>query len=103
MEPLAIREQSDGVSFAVHVQPRASTCGVTGIHNGALKIRLTSPPVDGAANEQCRAFFADLLKVRRRDVTIITGETSRTKTVRIAGMTAEQLRTAISGEHTKRF
>ena len=90
-EPVAIRESPDGVSFSVHVQPRASRCGVTGIRNGAVKIRLTSPPVDGAANEQCIDLFAGLLKVHRRHVTIITGATSRHKIVRIAGISAEQI------------
>jgi len=92
-EPISVRESPDGVSFPVHVQPRASRCGVTGIRNGAVKIRLTAPPVDGAANEQCIDLFAGFLKVHRRDVTIITGETSRNKIVKIAGRTAEQITT----------
>ena len=96
LEPMSVRESADGVSFAVHVQPRASQCGVTGIRNGAVKIRLTSPPVDGAANDQCIDLFAGLLKVRRRDVTIVTGETSRNKIVKIAGISAEHLRGVIA-------
>ena len=97
-EPISVRESADGVSFAVHVQPRASRCGVTGILNGAVKIRLTSPPVDGAANDHCIDLFAQLLKVRRRDVTIITGESSRHKIIKIAGITAEQLQRLIENQ-----
>ncbi len=98
-EPLAsisVKESADGISFAVHVQPRASRSGITGILNGAVKIRLTSPPVDGAANEQCIIFFADLLKVRRRDVSILTGEISRHKAVKIAGITAAHFQEVIA-------
>ena len=91
LELISVRESADGVTFAVHVQPRASKCGVTGIVNGAVKIRLTSPPVDGAANEQCIKLFAELLKVRRQDVVIVTGESSRHKVIRISGITARQL------------
>jgi len=95
-EPIVVREGADGVSFAVHVQPRASQREVSGIKNGELKIRLTSPPVDGAANVQCIDFLAELLKVRRRDVTIISGETSRHKIVKIAGISAEHLQMEIA-------
>ena len=95
-DPIVIREGVDSVSFSVHVQPRASQSGVTGIRNGAVKIRLTSPPVDGAANDQCIDLFAGLLKVRRKDIMIVTGETSRHKIVKISGITAEQLRGMIT-------
>jgi len=53
------------------------------VQEHALKIRLTSPPVDGAANKLCREFLADLFKVPKSAVTIISGETSRHKRVRI--------------------
>jgi uncharacterized protein len=94
--PFSVREGADGVSFAVHVQPRASRCGIIGVLNDAVKIRLTSPPVDGAANDQCIEFFAGLLKVRRRDITIVTGDTSRHKIIKISGITAQQLQTVIA-------
>ena len=100
LEPIDIRESAGSISFAVHVQPRASQCGVTGTLNGAVKIRLTSPPVDGAANDQCIDLFAGLLKVRRRDITIVTGETSRHKIVRISGRTAEELRGVLAKAHS---
>jgi uncharacterized protein len=90
-EAISVRESAEGVTFAVHVQPRASKCGVTGVLNGAIKIRLTSPPVDGAANDHCIRLFADLLKVRRQDVTIVTGETSRNKVIKILGINGQRL------------
>lgn len=95
MASVEIRESAGGVSFAVHVQPRASRCGVTGVVNGAVKIRLTSPPVEGAANEQCLELVAGILGVRRRDVTIVSGESSRHKTVRVDGVTPRELQEAI--------
>jgi uncharacterized protein len=95
-EPIHVRETADGVCFSLHVQPRASRNGVTGIQDGSVRIRITSPPVDGAANEQCVSLLAGLLRVRMRDITIVSGETSRHKTVRVAGITAEQLREVIA-------
>jgi hypothetical protein len=97
-EPIHIRETAYGISFALHVQPRASRNGVTGIQDGAVRIRLTSPPVDGAANEQCINLLAVLLRVPRRDITIVSGETSRYKTVKVAGITADQLREMIAAQ-----
>jgi hypothetical protein len=85
-----------GISFAVHVQPRAARNELCGIQGDALKLRLTSPPVEGAANRQCIDLLAQLLKVPRRDITILTGETSRHKTVRIAGITPEQIHALIA-------
>ena len=78
-----------GVRFAVRVQPRASKNEVAGIHGTALKIRLQAPPVDGAANDALVSFLADLLGVSRRSVRIISGDSSRNKTVEVDGVTAQ--------------
>ena len=84
---LRIAESADGVTFAVHVQPRASKNEICGIQGDALKIRLTSPPVEGEANRLCAEFLAKLLRVPKSAVTIVAGEKSRHKTVRVAGAT----------------
>jgi len=76
---------SDGIVLSLHIQPRASKNEVCGVQDQALKIRLTSPPVDGAANKLCREFLAGLFKVPKSAVEIISGETSRHKRVRISG------------------
>jgi uncharacterized protein (TIGR00251 family) len=76
---------SDGIVLTLHVQPRASKNEICGVQDQALKIRLTSPPVDGAANKLCREFLAELFKVPKSAVEIISGETSRHKRVRISG------------------
>jgi len=72
-----------GIVLNLHIQPRASKNQVCGLQDNALKIRLTSPPVDGAANKLCREFLADLLGVPKSAVEIISGETSRHKRIRI--------------------
>ncbi len=94
-----VRDGDKGASFAVRVQPRASRNAVVGEMGDALKIALTAPPVEGKANEACVDFVANLLKVQRSSVTIASGESSRNKVVRIAGMRAseveQRLRTAI--------
>jgi uncharacterized protein (TIGR00251 family) len=72
-----------GIVLNLHIQPRASKNQVCGLQDNALKIRLTSPPVDGAANKLCREFLAELLGLPRSALEIISGETSRHKRIRI--------------------
>jgi uncharacterized protein len=67
----------------VRVQPRASQNEFAGIHAGALKVRLTSPPVDGQANTALIAFLAEAFGVTKRQVSLLKGETGRTKQLRI--------------------
>ena len=88
----AIKESSEGVSFAVKVHPRAKKNAVTGELGDALKISLTTPPVEGRANDACVEFFANLLKVPRSSVTIASGLSSRNKVIRVARVTAQQVR-----------
>lgn len=75
----------DGIVLTLYIQPRASKNEVCGVQDNALKIRLTSPPVDGAANKLCREFLSGLFNVPKSAVEIISGETSRHKRVRIIG------------------
>ncbi|WP_298438722.1 DUF167 domain-containing protein [Geobacter sp.] len=88
---LKISESADSVTFSVHVQPRASKNEVCGILGDALKLRLTSPPVEGEANRLCIEFLAKLLRVSKSSVTIIAGERSRHKTLRITGVAAREI------------
>jgi uncharacterized protein len=91
----ALHETSEGVTFAVKVHPRAKENAITGELGNALKLSLTSPPVEGRANEACIEFFANLLKVRRSSVTIASGQTSRQKVIRVSGLSAEGIRKRI--------
>jgi len=85
----------ESVTLSLHIQPRASKNEVCGIQANALKLRLTSPPVDGAANRLCREFIADLFDVSKSSVEIISGETSRFKRVRILCNDLERLRRVV--------
>ena len=73
----------------IRVIPRARRNSVDGTRAGALLIRLAAPPVDGAANDALIEFLAELLGVPRRDISLIAGEKSRDKRVRIEGLAAE--------------
>jgi uncharacterized protein (TIGR00251 family) len=87
-----ITEKDGTVSFAVRVQPRASRDAIAGEYQGALKIRLTAPPVDDRANEALRKLLAARLKVPLSAVRIASGERSRTKRVEIRGVTFAMIR-----------
>ncbi len=89
---IPIRDTDNGATFAVRVQPRASRNAVVGEMGDALKIALSAPPVEGKANEACIEFLAILLKVPRSSVTIASGESSRNKVIRVAGLSAQQVR-----------
>lgn len=76
-------ENDDAVTFAVRVVPRASRTGVAGLHEGALRVRLAAPPVEGAANEELVRFLARALGVAASAVEITAGHTSKNKRVRV--------------------
>ena len=73
----------DALLLTLHVQPGASRTEVAGLHGDALRIRLAAPPVDGKANAELVRFLAEAFGVPRRQVTLVRGDTSRLKVVRI--------------------
>jgi uncharacterized protein (TIGR00251 family) len=77
------------------VQPRASRSEIVGPHGDALKVRLTAPPVDGAANEELIRFLAKEFGVPQRAIEIVAGLSSRRKTVRVMGVTREEVQAVI--------
>jgi len=87
----AIRDCSKSASFAVKVHPRAKKNAIVGELGDTLKVAITAPPIDGKANEACIEFFANLLKVPRSSVTIASGQTSRNKVVRVAGLSGKEV------------
>ncbi|MGB6675972.1 MAG: DUF167 domain-containing protein [Terriglobales bacterium] len=89
---IPIHETADGATLAVKVHPRAKKNAITGEVGDALKLDVTAPPVDGRANQACVEFFANLLDVPRSSVTIASGETSRNKIIRVAGLSADEVR-----------
>jgi uncharacterized protein (TIGR00251 family) len=85
---LTVTERDSGVRFAVRVQPRASSSEICGLHGDALKVRLSSPPVDGAANEALVELLAGALGVTKRAVRIVAGASGRGKVVEVDGVRA---------------
>ena len=73
-------------AIAVRVVPRAGRSGFAGLRDGALLVRLAAAPVDGAANDELIALLARTLHLPKRDISIVSGERSRSKRVRVAGM-----------------
>jgi uncharacterized protein len=73
----------------IRVVPRARRNAIDGMRAGSYLIRLAAPPVDGAANEALIAFLAEVLDVPRRSIAIVSGQTSRDKRVRVAGIDLE--------------
>ena len=85
------KEEGGAITFAVRVVPRASKTAAVGEHDGALKVRVAAPPVEGAANEELVRFLARELGVPVRAVQVVAGHSSKSKRVRAEGATAARL------------
>ena len=93
---LQISATNEGAIFSVRVQPRASRMEICGLQDGSLKVRLTSPPVDDAANRQLEGFIAKTLGIAKSKVTVTSGAKSRHKRVLIRGVDAESVASAFN-------
>lgn len=87
-----IQESPRGVTLSLYIQPNASKNEIIGPHNGALKVKIKAPPVEGQANKELIHFLAKCLQVQKRQIEILRGESGRQKQVFIADVTAEQIR-----------
>ncbi len=87
---MQIKPCDNGIRFSAIIQPRSSKNEVTGVYNDALKIRLTSPPVDGEANKSCMRFFAKWLGISPSRVSIVQGFSSKNKTIEVIDLTEKQ-------------
>ena len=96
-----IQNHSQGIVFKVFVQPRSSINTITGFYGDAIKIKLTAPPVDGAANKMCLKFLAKRLMVSKSSLEIISGHTGRIKQVLLKGKNPNI--TSQVREHLKRL
>ena len=94
---LRCTEADGALTFAVRVVPRASRSEVVGEHDGALRVRVAAPPVEGAANVELVRTLARALGVPSRAVEITGGHASKTKLVRVVGMERERLLSLVSG------
>src|ERR1051325_7102669 len=90
--PVRVQVVAGGrVRLSVHVQPRASRSEIAGVHGDALKVRLTAPPVDGAANDELIELLAKTFAIARREIRIVAGERSRSKIVELEGITEQRV------------
>ena len=92
----AITATATGTMIRLRVQPRASRERLESVRDGQVRLRLTAPPVDGAANAACIAFLAKLLDISRARIQLQAGEKSRDKVIHIAGLTPAQVAMALA-------
>jgi uncharacterized protein (TIGR00251 family) len=90
-EPSPVAPHRDGASLEVRVQPRAARAEVGAVEQGALRVRISAPPVEGAANAALIELLAKHLAVRKADIAIISGERGRTKRLLVRGVSADEL------------
>lgn len=91
MSDLRVTQHGLEVHVTVRAQPRASRDAIVGVHDGALKIAITAPPVDGEANAAITAFLAKKLGVAKRAVRVVRGDSAREKVIAIEGVTVESV------------
>ena len=94
----AIRERDGGCVVSCHVQPKASRTAVVGMYAESLKVALKSPPVDGKANKELCRFFAALNGVANSSVTLLSGETSRSKRIFVPVSASSLIRRILTDE-----
>lgn len=91
-----LKQVEEGVRISLYIQPKASKSEIIGEHNGMLKIKIKSPPVDGKANEEVIAFLSKTLKVAKNQIELIKGDKSREKTILIHNAEIEHVRRTLS-------
>jgi uncharacterized protein (TIGR00251 family) len=86
-----IQESDQGILLTVYIQPGSSQNEITGLHNGALKIKIQSPPVDGKANAAVLKFLCQWLNCAKKNVTLVAGEKTRVKKILLRGLSRQLL------------
>jgi len=92
------RQEAPGATLSVRIQPRASKNSITRMADGSFKIRLTAPPVDGAANEALVALLSEALSVSRSAIEIVSGHAARDKRISLAGMSLDEVKRLLNNE-----
>jgi len=87
---LNIKPCKDGIQFSATIQPRSSKNKICGLHGESLKIRLTSPPVDGKTNKLCIKLLSKMLDVSPSHIIIVNGYKSRNKTIQVEGISTPE-------------
>jgi uncharacterized protein len=91
-----LRDSKRGLTFDIQVIPHASRAEIAGVQEGALKVKVTAPPVEGAANEACIKLLARELGLKKSQMEISSGVKSRKKTVMIKDISKAELETKIN-------
>jgi uncharacterized protein (TIGR00251 family) len=86
--PAWLQRHPDRITLALRVQPRASRDEVAGLHGDRLKLRISAPPVEGAANRHLCRYLAELFRVPASSVRLVRGERGRDKTIEVTGATS---------------
>lgn len=89
---LTLTEDADGVTLPIRAVPRATRDALDGLSEGALRVRLAAPPVEGAANKALIAFLAGVLAIPKRDLLLVAGERGRHKRLRVRGLLPAEVR-----------
>jgi len=95
---IQFNERDGAVIFTVRVVPRASDSKIVGEHDGVLKVRLAAPPVDGAANAELIKLLAKSFGVAKSAIEIVSGQTAKTKQVRILGLNGENFTSVLQAK-----
>jgi uncharacterized protein (TIGR00251 family) len=93
---LLLRETAQGIIFSVQVVPRSSQNALVGVVNGVLKMKVTAPPVEGKANDECLNLLSASLNISKNRLSIIAGKQSRKKTILLAGVEKKDWKQAIA-------
>ena len=101
MIPAFLRVQPDGVLLSVKLQPRASTNAIGEPLGNELRVKVTAPPVDSAANEALVRFLAEALQCPRNRVALVRGHTSRHKVVKLSGVSDREVATKLQQVQTR--
>ena len=102
MESPEIQELKDGITFSIRVQPRSSKNEIIGIQSGSLKVKLTSPPIENAANQLCIKLFSQWLDINKSKIQIISGLKSRNKKIKIYGLNKSDFESWVMGQGSER-
>ncbi|MGO9136245.1 MAG: DUF167 domain-containing protein [Syntrophales bacterium] len=92
---VSIKETEDGIILQVHVVPRSAKSEFAGVQGDALKLKITAPPVEGQANAECIRFLSDILRIKKKQVKILSGHRSKKKTIAIEGIGRKEIEALI--------
>jgi uncharacterized protein (TIGR00251 family) len=92
-----LERRKDGIRIRLHIQPGANRNQIVGVHGDALKVKVRAAPEDGRANAELLRFLADVLQLPKRQLTLVTGQTSRRKIVELALSDGEEVEKTLSG------